>query len=462
MRICLLSYRGNPYSGGQGIYLYHLTRHLAALGHQVEVIVGAPYPRDLTPWARVHRITNLNLWGRYRREWLPPERPWQLFHPLNLFEFGLTRLRFFPEPFTFSLRALALLPGLLRRRHFDVLHDVQSLGFGNLAMMAFGVPMVTTVHHPLTIDRREAFARDRTFEELYHTTVFFPVTMQGLVIRRLHRVLTTSQAGREAIARDFRVPAERISVVPGGLDTEFFHPPADPARLAPSRNSPQAAPNSLPAPVLLFVGNTDDWKKGGHFLLRALTRLPERVHLRIVDDAPPAKRLLADQARQLGLEARVHFLGKLDDVRLREEYRRCTLLVQPSLYEGFGLPAAEAMSCGTPVVATTVGAVPEVVTSETGVLVPPGDPEALAAGILSLLDDPQRRKAMGRAGRARMTERFEWRVAAEETVEVYRQVIAQHAASRRPAHPGRASARGGAGRAGVQAEGGEKSKPEAP
>ncbi|MEE8436080.1 MAG: glycosyltransferase family 4 protein [bacterium] len=438
MRICLLSYRGNPYSGGQGIYLYHLTRHLAGLGHQVEVIVGAPYPRDLTPWARVHRIANLNLWGRYRREWLPPERPLQLFHPLNLFEFGLTRLRFFPEPFTFSLRALALLTGLLRRRHFDVLHDVQSLGFGNLAMMAFGVPMVTTVHHPLTIDQREAFARDRTFEELYHTAVFFPVAMQGLVIRRLHRVLTTSQAGREAIARDFRVPPERISVVPGGLDTEFFRPPADQAQPVHPRDSRQE-----PLPVLLFVGNTDDWKKGGHFLLHALARLPAGVTLRIVDDAPPAKRLLADQARQLGLEARVRFLGKLNDTALREEYRRCTLLVQPSLYEGFGLPAAEAMSCGTPVVATAVGAVPEVVTPETGVLVPPGDPEAMAAGILSLLDDPERRKAMGRAGRMWMTRRFEWRVAAEKTVEVYRQVIAQHGAWRLPAHPGRAGARAG-------------------
>ena len=442
MRICLLSYRGNPYAGGQGIYLYHLTRHLAGLGHQVEVIVGAPYPRDLTPWARVHRITNLNLWGRYRREWLPAERPLQMFHPLNLLEFGLTRLRFFPEPFTFSLRALALLTGLLRRRHFDVLHDVQSLGFGNLAMMAFGVPMVTTVHHPLTIDRREAFARDNTFEELYHTAVFFPVAMQGMVIRRVRRVLTTSQAGKEAIVRDFRVPPERISVVAGGLDTEFFRPPADrgdPAQPVQPRDSRQAAA-PISAPVLLFVGNTDDWKKGAHFLLHALARLPAGVTLRIVDDAPPVKRLLAGQSRQLGLEARVRFLGKLDDTALREEYRRCTLLVQPSLYEGFGLPAAEAMSCGTPVVVTAVGAVPEVVTPETGVLVPPGDPEALAAGILSLLNDPQRRKAMGRAGRMRMTQRFEWRVAAEETVEVYRQVIAQHGARKQPAHPGRPGA----------------------
>jgi glycosyltransferase involved in cell wall biosynthesis len=410
MRVCVLGYRGNPYAGGQGIYLYHLTRWLAALGHQVDIIVGPPYPRPLEGWAQVHHVPNLNLWGVYRRRWLPANRPFELFRPWNLFDFAATRLRFFPEPLSFSFRALAVLAGLLRWRRFDVLHDVQTLGYGMLLMRAFGMPLLTTVHHPLTVDRREAFARNTTFEELYHTTVFYPVTMQGRVIRRVDRVITASAAGKERIVRDFRVRPERISIVPNGIDTERF---SNPGRW---RRDPA---------TLLFVGNSDDPKKGAVYLVRALARLPDSVRLRVVDDPYPAKRRVWEEAGRLGVEHRVAFTGRLDDDALREEYCRATLVVQPSVYEGFGLPAAEALACQTPVVAADAGAVSEVVTPECGVLVPPRDPDALAAAIWGLLDDPARRERLGQAGRERMEREFSWPVCAANTVAVYRQVLAQ-------------------------------------
>jgi glycosyltransferase involved in cell wall biosynthesis len=406
MNVCLLSYRGNPYSGGQGIYLYHLTRELARLGHQVDVVVGPPYPVGLDGWARVHRIENLNLWGVYAREWLPP-RPLHLLRPLNLLDFAATRLRFFSEPLTFSLRALARLPRLIERRGLDLLHDVQTLGYGMRAMQGFGLPLLTTVHHPLTIDRAEAFARNRTYNELYHTAVFYPVGMQGFVIRRADRVITASRAGREAIGTEFRVPPRRISVVPNGLDTGFFR---DPGRW------------KREAARLLFVGNTDDFKKGAEFLVEALALLPASVRLRIVDEDYPLRSRVLEASARLGVEQRIEVTGRLDAERLREEYCRCTLLVQPSLYEGFGLPAAEALACGTPVVATAVGAVPEVVTPETGVLVPPRDPGALADAILSLLDDPARRERMGAAGRERMARHFSWERCGERTAAVYADV----------------------------------------
>jgi glycosyltransferase involved in cell wall biosynthesis len=408
MRICLLAYRGNPYSGGQGVYLYHLSRQLAHLGHQVEVIVGPPYPRPLGGWARVHYVPNFNLWGAYRRQWLPRQRPLALLQPWHLFDFAATRLRFFSEPLSFSLRALLLLSRLLRQRRFDLLHDVQTLGYGTWMMRAFGLPLLTTVHHPLTIDQRAAFAGDRGFWEQYHTAVFYPVRMQGFVIRRVDRVITGSEAGRIAIQNDFEVPLERISVVPNGLDTACFHNPGcwqrDPA-------------------TLLFVGNTDDVKKGAIYLLQALQRLPSRLKLRIVDAPYPIKKLIPEAVERLGLSDRVTFTGKLSDAHLREEYCRCTLLVQPSLYEGFGLPAAEALACGTPVVATDVGAVAEVISPATGLLVPPRDPERLTEAIATLLDDAPRRLAMGAAGRERMVTRFSWPVAARNTVRVYEQML---------------------------------------
>ncbi|MCZ6841459.1 MAG: glycosyltransferase family 4 protein [SAR324 cluster bacterium] len=409
MRICLIGYRGNPYSGGQGIYLYNLSRELARLGHEVEVIVGPPYPQPMDHWCVVHKLPNLNLWGRYGGQWLPRSHPLKLLEPWNLFDFAATRLRFFPEPFSFGFRAFAELRRLLETRRFDLLHDVQTLGYGVWAMKGYGMPVVTTVHHPLTVDRREAFARDRSFNERYHTAVFFPVTMQGFVIRRLTHVITASLAGKEAIMEDFRVAPERISIVPNGLDTETFHNPGCWKR---RKNT------------LLFVGNTDDVKKGAGHLLQAMRKLPAGVRLRIVDDPYPAKTLIAGEVERLGLGKRVTFTGKLSEARLLEEYCRCTLLVQPSLYEGFGLPAAEAAACETPVVATEVGAVAEVVTPDTGVLVPPADARSLAGAVRELLGDPERRAALGRAGRRRMLHRFSWPGTARNTVRVYERVLA--------------------------------------
>jgi glycosyltransferase involved in cell wall biosynthesis len=407
MKVCILCYRGNPFSGGQGIYLYYLTRELARLGHEVDVIVGPPYPEPLDGWARVYPVENLNLWGVYRREWIPAQ-PFDLFHGWNLVDFALTRLRFFPEPLTFSFRALSQLPRLMRRRGYDLVHDVQSLGYGMLAMKLFGVPLLTTVHHPLTIDRGEAFARNRNLNELFHTTVFYPVGMQGFVIRRFDRVITASQAGVEAIEQGFRVPRNRISVVPNGLDTDFFHNPGLWSR-EPTR--------------LLFVGNSDDFKKGAEFLVEALARLPESVRLRIVDEGYPIRIRVAEVAERLGIGHRIEVTGRLNSEQLREEYSRCTMLVQPSLYEGFGLPAAEALACETPVVATAVGAVPEVVTPDVGILVPPRNPGALATAIQGLLDDPGRQERFGQAGRQRMVEHFSWQRCGERTAAVYRDVL---------------------------------------
>lgn len=407
MNICLLCYRGNPYSGGQGGYLFSLSQELARMGHRITILVGPPLPRPM-PWARIVPVESLNLWG-VRRDFLPPANPWAIFRPLNFFEWAVTRFGFFPEMLIFSIRVIPLLKEMLRFEKFDVIHDVQSLGYGLLLAKGFKRPVVTTVHHPLTIDYAASLERDRNFKEHYYTVVFYPLKMQRRVIRRLDRVITSSEETAREISRSFRVRAEKIRNVYNGLDEEFLRP----------RSESQRDPKTL-----LFVGNTDDTKKGIVYLLKAMTLLPDDVTLTIVDQGKPGKTYAPGLVEGWRLSRRVRFTGKIPTASLKALYRESAVAVLPSLYEGFGLPAAEAMACETPVVATDVGALPEVVGGDgAGILLPPRNPEALAAAIRRILGDPTERMNMGKAGRRRVEELFTWKKVAERTVNVYRELI---------------------------------------
>jgi glycosyltransferase involved in cell wall biosynthesis len=340
-----------------------------------------------------------------------------IFRPLNFFEWTATRFGFFPEMLIFSIRALPLLRKIFRSEKFDIIHDVQSLGYGLLLAKGFGRPVVTTVHHPLTIDYAASLERDRNFKEHYYTVIFYPLKMQRRVINRLDRVITSSEETAREISRSFRVPPEKIRNVYNGLDAEFLRP----------LNGDRRIPKSL-----LFVGNTDDTKKGIVYLLKAMTLLPEDVGLTIVDQGKPFKTYAPGLTEGWGLSGRVHFTGKIPTASLNALYRKTEVVVLPSLYEGFGLPAAEAMACETPVMASNVGALPEVVGGEgSGILVPPRDPGALAAAIQKILADPEERIRMGQMGRRRVEELFTWEKVAERTVNVYRELIESQSAERR-------------------------------
>ncbi len=377
------------------------------MGHSITILVGFPEPRPM-PWARTIFVENLNLWG-VRRNFIRPSNPWQIFQPGNFFELAATRLGFFPEMLIFSLRAVQVFKKKLAHQHFDILHDVQSLGYGLLLLKNLGRPLVTTVHHPLTIDFQASLERNQNFREKYYTMVFYPLGMQRRVIRHCDRILTSSQETTQEIQRAFGVPAHKIRMVYNGLDADFFHP----------RDNGRRDLNRV-----LFVGNTDDSKKGIVTLLQALTFLPQEITLTIVDEGAPKKVYAAERVRTSGLTSRVTFTGKVSDEMLRDLYRSSGAVVIPSLYEGFGLPAAEAMACGTPVVATRVGALPEVVGEEgAGILVPPRNPRVMAKAIQDVLGDEGARKKMGAAGRERVEKFFTWPKVAERTVEVYKELV---------------------------------------
>ena len=416
LRICFVAYRGNMRCGGQGIYLWFLARELERLGHRVDVLVGPPYP-DRMPFAeRVSRLPNQQFWAawfsRDRSKFLLRPRPVRILEPLHFYELAASRLGFLPEPFAFSLRAWRALAARVRAgERYDLVHDVQCLGWGVLGIRSLGLPLVTTVHHPLTVDRRASFVRDETFRDAIGTMTFYPVGMQSFVARRVDALFTSSAASAREIERDFGVDPERIHMVANGVDTELYRP--DPGVLRSDHE-------------ILCVGRASDPNKGIRTLVEALARLPEAWSLTLVDDDHPDNSART-RARELGCADRLRIAGRVPTDELVRLYRRAALVVVPSRYEGFGLPAVEAMACGTPVVASAAGALPEVVgVGGGGILVEPNDPAALADGIASLMERPSTRAELGALGRKRVEAAYAWPRVAEATARVYERVVAEH------------------------------------
>jgi glycosyltransferase involved in cell wall biosynthesis len=412
MKVCLLSYRGNMYCGGQGVYVYYLSKWLARMGHEVHLIQGPPYTWD-TPWCVQHRLPNYNMFAtrKFFTKFMPPDAsPLTLLEPIHFLEFGLTRFGFFPEMLAFSLRAYNLLRQLAPKLRFDIIHDNQTLAYGLILMKALGAPVVSTIHHPLSEDRVADFQQLPNFYDRLKRTVYYPIDMNRRVTPFLDDIISVSAVAARSVARAFAVPEAKIRVVHNGVETDTFRP--DPAvKKVPRR--------------LIFVGNTEDRKKGIRYLLEAMIYLPRDVTLTVVDGGAPRHLLMEELRKKFHLDGRISCTGKIPTEEVALHYREAEIGVSASIYEGFGFPAAEAMSSGLPVVSTTGGALPEVVGEDggAGFLVPPRDPQALAAAIRRLLDNAPLRAQMGEAGRRRVVEKFSWQVACRDMTAAYEENI---------------------------------------
>ncbi len=400
------------YSGGQGVYLHYITSELAALGEEVHVIAGPPYP-ELAEGVTLHRVQTYSVYRLLEtaRMIFYGRDPLSFFRPLNFYEMATSRAGMFSVMAAFSFRAYQKLAELAGEHHFDIIHDVQGLGYGVLLIKANGLPVVANIHHPLQVDRANSIRQARTLSGKLQWARFYPFWMQEIVARRIDRVITGSENSARSVAREFRLPRERIAVVYDGVDTDTFRP----LEALRERGS------------ILYVGNSDDRNKGARYLLEALALLKERrdgFRLTVVDR--PTASLVPTLARELGLEDRVTLTGRLDRDELVQRYNTAEVFVSPSLYEGFGLPAAEAMACGAAVVATTAGAFPEVIEDgKSGLLVPPRDAEALAEALDRLLNDWVLRRRLGREAQQRIAEQFSWREAALSTLALYQDVLAR-------------------------------------
>ncbi|MGD9332785.1 MAG: glycosyltransferase family 4 protein [Desulfobacterales bacterium] len=406
LRILLLSYRGNPHCGGQGVYLKQLSRALKDGGHHVEVLSGPPDPQ-LDPDIPVHRVVSLDLYD--------PADPFrvpqldELKHPLNLYEWLNVSTMGFPEPFLFGFQAYRFLQ--LNGHRFDVVHDNQSLSYG-LWAISRRLPTLATIHHPITVDLAIAVRAEKSFwRKLKHLRWYSFIHMQKRVARTLSHILTVSECAREDICRDFHVPRQRFRIIPNGINTDLFHPQPH----VPRDGNRIIVTNSADTPL-----------KGLGYLLRAITyvRRQRAVRLTVVGQPKP-NGTIESLTRKMNLADLVTFTGRISDAALVRQYARASVAVVPSVYEGFGLPAGEAMACGIPVISTTGGALPEVV-GDAGILVPPRDPRSLADAIQDLLDHPDKAFAIGQRGYRRVQSHFTWPRAAEKTVRAYREVIDDH------------------------------------
>jgi MMP alpha-(1->4)-mannosyltransferase len=399
LRIALLSYRSKPHCGGQGVYVRHLSRELCELGHHVEVFSGQPYP-ELDPGPVLREVPSLDLyrdsdpfrtprWGEFR-DWA------------DVLETAMMWGGAFPEPLTFSIRALRVLSG--RAADFDVVHDNQGLGYGMLGVRRLGLPLVTSIHHPISVDKRIDLASSSGLTALSKRRWYGFVRMQARVARRLAgrgALITVSESSRDDICRDFRVRPEHVRIIPLGVDTRVFRP-REAARV-PGR--------------IVAVASADSPIKGTGTLLRAVGKLATDTdaHLVMIGKPAPATERLA---AQLSLADRVTFTHGLADEAFSALLASAEIAVVPSLYEGFSLPAVEHMASGTPLVASRTGALPEV-TGDAAALVAPGEDEELAAVLRRLHDSPAERAALADRALRRVRERFAWPAVARATVGQY-------------------------------------------
>ena len=405
----MLAYRGKPHVGGQGVYVREMSKALVELGHTVEVFGGPPYP-DLDDKVPLHKFPSLEIFNDHYPGRIPGF--WEIKDYPDFVEVCSYLTGNFSEPLSFSMRAFRALKQ--RSDEFDLVIDNGSLAYGNLKIQKkLGLPILGIIHHPITVDRRLELDNARTFLERLGKRRWYAFTrMQTRVCQKIQRIITVSESSKEDISHDHKVDINKIHVVPIGIDTDFFAPQTDIKRI-PGR--------------IVSTASADVPLKGQKFLLEAIAKVRDEfphVHLELVGKQREGS-TTAETLNQLGLDDIVRFNQGISYEELVNLLASAEVAIVPSLYEGFSIPAIEALSCGAPLIASTGGALPEVAGPhlETCLAVPPGDSDALADQIKYAFQNPDLCRKIGLAGRQRVIEKWSWRESAITTAEHCRTLL---------------------------------------
>ena len=409
LRVLVSSYRSNPHTGGQGIYVRALSKALLETGCEVTVISGPPYPQ-LDEGVALERLPSLDLFAEANA--FLALRWGTLSNRADRIEWLAHNTGAFAEMFSFAWRLEAFVRANAGR--FDVVHDNQTLAPA-MAAVDQRLPVITTLHHPIAIDRDFAVAGAgswwrRALAARWHCFV----DVQARAARRLPRFLAVSDAARDSYAARCGVDPGRVTVSLNGVDHDTFNPDGEVPREGDH---------------IVTLASADVPIKGLDVLIDALAllkgrgRTPRLTVIGTLRDGP-AKRAL----ERSGLTGQVKFVSGLSNTQLVDLYRRAGVFVSASRFEGFGLPAAEAMATGAPVIVSDGGALPEVA-GQAGIVVPAGEAPPLADALERVLDDADLRASMGQASLRRAREAFRWDKHAAAAINLYHEALEARAAA---------------------------------
>ena len=406
MKIGLLSYRSNPFSGGQGIYVKHLSLALTKLGHQVDVISGPPYP-DLHEDINLIKIPSLNLFELKDNLRLRSFKPSFLFNLTDFSEWMGVLSGSFPEPYAFGERVNTYLNKT--STDYDLIHDNQSLCYG-LINIQKEIPLVTTIHHPITKDHKLALEAATTWKERLSINRWHSfLRMQKKVAPQLNRIICPSNQSKADVIEEFKVNKENVDVVLNGIDLDSFNRD-DNVEKKPYR--------------IITTASADVPLKGLKFLIEAMTEIIDEIpaaHLVVLGRAKK-KGDIIKQISRLNLEDKISFHSGLSQSEVVSLYSSSHICVIPSLYEGFGFGAGEAMACGLPLISTQSGGLKEVI-GQDAVIIESESSKAIVKAVKDLFSNKEKQLALSRAGRKRMEDEFNWIKAAKAYEEIYSKTI---------------------------------------
>ena len=401
MKIALLSYRSHPFSGGQGIYIRHLSNAFNALGHEVFVISGPPYP-ELSKGVKLIKIPSLDLFSVESR--IKAFRLRFLLSPIDLIEWLGIMSGGFPEPYVFGKRLESFLKDTEIK--FDVLLDNQSLCYSLLNIQK-SYPLVTTIHHPITRDHKIALDNARNWKERLSTNRWHGfLKMQKKVAPKLQKIICPSAQSKEDVIEEFLVERDSIDVVLNGIDVNSFRFRGD---KRPHTNR------------IVTTASADIPLKGLKYLIRSLPEIIKKfpdTNLQVIGTSPQGggiRKLIS----KLNLVDKVSFHSELSESEVVEIYSCAEIAVIPSLYEGFGFGAGEAMSCGVPLISTTSGGLKEVI-GDAAIIIKSGSSEEIEKAVIELFSNPNKQELYSHLGRKRMEDKFDWLVSANQYLEIFK------------------------------------------
>tara|TARA_B110000014_G_scaffold264424_1_gene265869 strand:+ start:8824 stop:10068 length:1245 start_codon:yes stop_codon:yes gene_type:complete len=391
LHIAILSYRSAPFGGGQGIYIFEISKALKEIGHKVDVISGPPYP-DLISGIELIKLPGLNLFSTFNFR----ERCKLFFNKKNKslddwYEFGSTLLGGFPELQTFGNRADTFLVD----RTYDAVIDNQSLSYGMLKIQQ-SQPLIEIIHHPISKDYYYDLKYAKgILQRISKIRWFSFLKMQKEVAPKLKCVVTPSMNSMQDINNDFNVPMQNMHMIPNGIDFDIFCP------------LPEIKSESY---RLITTASADVPLKGLDFSLQAIAKLKaEYPDITLTVIGSPRKEGHTERLiKKLKLEDQVSFKTNLTKKDITLEYARSKVAIVSSLYEGFGFPVGEAMACAIPLVATNVASIPEI-TGAFAQLIPAEDPDAIYQAIKNIFQNPQKYKLQADLGRQHIIDNFNWK-----------------------------------------------------